>query len=274
MPGLDDHFNLGCGTGPRLAHRLRASCVSGGQSVTPIPNQVVDELAGLVPVCDVDDVVKFEPSPLPGATRYKCELASALPLEALLLNAQSDTLVVSFHGALNRETYELPRFERLKSLRETGFSSLYFADPGFHQDPRLQPTWFAGTVDVDLYPLLADWTISAARSIGARRVIFSGSCGGGFAALQVSALVPQSFALAFNPQTAISKYLDGGSSYGAQRGFVDLAMPSLAPNGFGSLESDVDWAAPLGDRLTVLQRYSVPRGNQPDGVLRCAEKDN
>ena len=227
----------------------------------PLPVEEVGEGGLDVPPRPVHDVAGLEPAKGLGATSYRHEFSNGLPLDALLVNAGSNVLVVSFHGALNRAAYSLPRYERLSTLLRTRYSSMYLGDPALHLTTDLQLSWYAGWKGCDLYPILASWTTRAAQAIGASTIVYSGSSGGGFAALQTSALVPGSVALVFNPQTAIASYLSEGTSRGAQRIFVDSVMPELAPDGFAALPHDEDWSLPLGDRLSALRRYARPVEN-------------
>lgn len=213
------------------------------------------------PIRIVDQVSQFIPDPTKGVSRYSCPLGRSSSLEALLVNKGSDVLVVSFHGALDRQRFTLPRFERLNSLKAYDVSSLYFADPALYLDSTLELAWFTGWGRFDLYPPLASWTVAAANAAGAHRIILTGSSGGGFAALQVSSLIPNSLAIPFNPQTAISAYLANGVMRGPQRKYVSVVMPEVAPSGFDRLAPEVDWAKPLGARLSTLERYSRPRSN-------------
>ncbi|USQ79810.1 hypothetical protein NF556_19835 [Ornithinimicrobium faecis] len=224
--------------------------------VTPISD--IADGGGNVPVTVVPDLEHFRPIDRLGASRYRATLADGLPLDSLLLNRGSDVLVVSLHGALDRTRFTLPRFERLNSIKDRDVSSLYLSDSCLHLDGHIQLAWFTGTRDVDLYEILARFVTTTAASIGATRIIFAGASGGGFASLQLAPLVPDSIALAFNPQTSVVDYLSGGTSLGAQRVYVQVVMPHLAPDGWQALDKDEDWSAPLGDRLSPKLRYSSP----------------
>ncbi|RPF26357.1 hypothetical protein [Georgenia muralis] len=213
------------------------------------------------PVRKVDRLDDFSPATTMGASRYSHSLGRDCTLDALLVNNASDILVVSFHGALDRRRFTLPRFERLNSLKDQEVSSLYFADPALHLDPTLELAWFTGWHSVDLTPILAQWVLTAARAVDASRIILTGSSGGGFAALQVSSLIPHSLAIPFNPQTAISAYFANGFMRGPQRKYVTVVMPELAPDGFDRLEPNLDWASPLGERLSAVQRYARKQMN-------------
>lgn len=214
------------------------------------------------PVTVVPDVSQFVPQTGIEQSRYTHVLPGGLPLDALLVDRQSDVLVVSFHGALNRQTNTLPRFERLKTLLEYDVSSLYFTDPALHLADHLELAWFTGPRDLDVHEVIARWTARAAEAIGASHIIFSGSSGGGFAALQAATFVPGSLALPFNPQTSIYGYLANGTSRGAQRVYAEAVMPHLAPDGFAQLDEAVDWTEPLGERASVLRRYARPVDNR------------
>lgn len=208
-----------------------------------------------VPVTRFESVHEFSPSVDEGAVRYAAPVGRDIDLEALQVNRNSDVLVVAFHGALIRETTELPRFERLAGLLRTDYSILAFSDPTLRLSDDLQLSWYTGWQEQDMRPLIADWTVKVAKAVGAEHVLFVGGSGGGFASLQVSAFVPGSMALAFNPQTILSNYLVEGVHMGPQRRYVRVVVPELAPVPIEKLTMEHDWASPLGERASVPMTY-------------------
>lgn len=231
------------------------------QTIQVLPIDEINQGGTNVPITELDAVDEFDPTSEVGASRYRAPLPDGLPLEALLVNKASDLLVVSLHGATDREKYSIPRFEWLKSLLKTEYSALYLSDPTLSLRDDLQLAWYTGSAGFDLYPVLADWACEAADAVGAKGIIFLGSSGGGLAALQISTYVPGSVALPFSCQTSIANYLVGGTLMGAQRSYVEIVMPNLAPDGVWSLKPDVDWSVPLGERSSALVRYSQPQQN-------------
>lgn len=191
-----------------------------------------------------------------GIAQYHQSINEKLSLDVLVDNQESDVLVVSFHGALNRSQFTLPRFERLKTIQETNYSGIYFADPCLRINPKLQLSWFAGSFELDLYPILAQWISESARALGSKHIIVSGSSGGGFAALQTAAMVPGSIAVPFNPQTNISQYVLPDGNIWPQKFFLDQVMPELAPDNPALVGSGFDWTVSLDDRLAPTRRYA------------------
>lgn len=127
-------------------------------------------------------------------------------MDALFDNKQSDVLVVSLHGALERDKYTTPRFERYRSIQESDYSALYLADPALNLADDLMLGWYVGYDDCDSVRALAEWIKMAAKASGASRVVLAGSSGGGYAALQMAPHIDGSTALVFQPQTVISQY--------------------------------------------------------------------
>lgn len=225
--------------------------------MTTIPLKNLDQFGLEVPINNVNSIDSMNPQMELGASRYRFSFEDSRHLDALLVNQGTDTLIVTFHGALNRSHFVLPRFERIATTTEFGHSMLFFADPALWADSELELSWFTGWDGLDLQPILAEWAIQSARAVGAKKIIFTGSSGGGFAALQVSAYVNDSLCLAFNPQTSVYGYLAGGTSYGAQRKFMAVHYPELAPNGVIGFDFAYDWTEPLGERMSALSRYGT-----------------
>lgn len=230
-------------------------------SKTPTQLSEVGQGAQNVPVRRLSSLEDFSPHSEAGALRYQAPLGDRMiGLDALFVNKGSDTLVVALHGAMVPGKYTLPRFEWLRSLSNTPYSSFYFSDPTLLLDEQLLLTWYVGWVDLDLYPVLASWVNKTVKTLGIRHVVILGSSGGGFASLQLAPYVPDSLALPFSPQTSISRYTVNGSATQQER-FVDLVMPHLAPNGFKTLP-DGDWSIPLGDRASPVRRYQKLQQNK------------
>lgn len=205
---------------------------------------------------------EFTPSASVGIHKYGAEIGLGARLDSLFVNKRSDVLVVSLHGATQRSTISVPRFERLRTFLKTPYSSIYFGDPALYLDQRLSLAWYTGWTGTDVPSLIASWVTSAAKASGAAKIVFVGSSGGGFAAAQISSLVPGSVAVAFNPQTVISAYRPNGS-LGHGRRYVEVVRPELAPrSGIKSLDPIADWAEPMAERGSLINRYNKPTLNR------------
>lgn len=228
-----------------------------------IPVEDLDDFGLNPPLTTVTSLDHFAPSPDEGASRYRHLLPSGEPFDALLVNKSSDVLVVSLHGALDRNKYTLPRFERMRTILANDVSSMYFSDPALSREKHIQLGWYTGWEGFDAQQIIADWSITAAKTVGATRILFAGSSGGGFASLQVSALVRGSVSLSFNPQTSIQGYLTRGEAKGidAQRKYVEVVRPDLATANIWKMDYSKPWDLPAGDRMSALRRYSEPLGN-------------
>lgn len=197
-----------------------------------------------------------------GAGLFTSNLADGTRLDGLLVKKKSEVLVVSLHGATNRHTTRLPRFERLRTLLQYDVCSLYFSDPALALNERLQLAWYTGWKNVYLQHEISRITSQIAASLGLSTILFTGASGGGFAALQISALTPGSTALAFNAQTDISKYLVNGTAWGAQRDYLQIVWPEIyeAYNLSQNLQVG-DWTEAMDDRISAVSRYSTQREN-------------
>lgn len=251
---------------PKASPALNSGTVPVKSGSTPVNSGTIpaQDLApnGLnAPLHQVADADSFAPVGELGVARYRHTFTGDRHLDALLVNKGTEVLIVTFHGALDRKRYTLPRFERLATTGEFGQSMMFFSDPTLWTDPTFQLAWYTGWKDQEVQPLIADWAVRAAHAVGASRIIFTGSSGGGFAALQVSALVPGSVCLAFNPSTSIHGYLSDGTSTGTQRTYVKVLYPELAGGNVWAMDFTDDWAAGLGDRMSVRKRYATPREN-------------
>lgn len=148
-----------------------------------------------------------------------------IQLEVLLVRRGGRKLVVSLHGALDRQRYALPRFERLSSLLAFDADLLLVSDPTLRLDDDLQLAWYTGWTGYDASDHIAQIITHVARQweIASSEVTVTGSSGGGYSALRIGKRVPGSTIVAFNAQTAIWNYLAAGTSYSSQRALIRAA---------------------------------------------------
>ncbi|ASN39641.1 hypothetical protein CGQ24_11850 [Arthrobacter sp. 7749] len=240
-----------------------------------MPLEALDVFGTNAPEYIIEEVSDFNPVPDTGAVRYRAELEPEVFLDAMVINKQSDILVVGFHGALNQEKAQLPRFERMSTIRGYEVSSMFFGDPSLWKSKDLQLSWYTGWDGVDVHRIVADWAVAVARAIGAKKIMFTGSSGGGFAALQISSLVPGSMALVFNAQTDIAQYRVNGEGYGPQRAYVNIVWPEIARSftSNGDIQNPA-WADAVGDRSSAVERYSSPTENHVFIVQNTEEFHN
>lgn len=183
---------------------------------------------------------------------------SDAPVEIFILRRGLPCLVSSFHGALDRDKFQIPRFERINSIVPFETSMVCFADPSLYLDSELQLAWFTGWSGFDLQERIGGLLECLAARWGVQRQILTGSSGGGFAALQIGTFIPESLAVAFNPQTEIETYLAAGESADAQCDYArvvwNIEASSSGPSPF--------WLASLPDSTSCLRRYAKPVLNQ------------
>lgn len=197
-----------------------------------------------------------EPAPHT-AFRLQTHLLNETTLDALVLNKASDTLVVALHGATNRANTVLPRFEWLRTLNDYPVSTAYFSDPSLHLSDRLLLSWFTGGAQQNIHSLVAQQSLAIANKLSAKRIIFTGASGGGFAALQISSFIKGSTALAFNAQTDISNYRVNNTSWGATRDYLTIVWPEIhkaVPTNEQLISRQ--WTRGIEHRISAIYRYS------------------
>ena len=229
-----------------------------------IPVRGLQSNGSNVPLFTVPDVGAAIVVPEPGAQRYRHAYPGGRMLDALLVNRGSRTLMVSFHGALNRTQFSIPRFERLRSLLKYRVNSLYFSDPSLHIDPSLELSWFTGWKGTDVHRDIATWIMRAAESLDSDRIVLTGSSGGGFAALMVGAFIPDSVVIAYSPQVDIGLYeADGQYPHAAKRAYLRHVWPELAAGqDLAKFDFTKKWNESIAQRTSAVTRYAVPRDTQ------------
>lgn len=147
------------------------------------------------------------------------------PLEIVALYAPkpSKTLIVTFHGSLQRSKYQLPRFEWRRTLGDLDAGVLLIADTTLELGENLPLGWYIGTTDQILPDQIAELIQQVAADGGYEHTVLTGSSGGGFAAMAVSRRIPGSLAVSFSPQTRVGDYIPW-----VHRGLVNAAFPGYA----------------------------------------------
>ena len=130
-------------------------------------------------------------------------------LPVLVRLHDSSNLVFTFSGAVDRAAATLPRFAATSLHRHVTASVIGLADPSLAQSEDLQLAWYAGHMGFPTQTRLPDLLRQMIDALGATRVVFVGSSGGGFAALYYSWQIPGSVAVVSNPQTNLNHYLRG-----------------------------------------------------------------
>ena len=120
-------------------------------------------------------------------------------------------LIVFLSGAAKREDRTVPLFHRWKwQTSLTSYHTAFISDPTLHLDDNLILGWYTGNEESDYTEILANLVLSWCTSLDLElnQVLFVGSSGGGFAALQLATLLPGAMAFVENPQTVTTEYLD------------------------------------------------------------------
>ncbi|MGP9727957.1 alpha/beta fold hydrolase [Glutamicibacter sp. AOP3-A1-12] len=129
-----------------------------------------------------------------------------VPIDMYYKSKNSDTTVVCFHGAVEKEV-RLPWLIGSGVLKYAGANRLSISDPTLFLHDDVQIGWFAGNSDMpDLHRTLEALIRKVIEATGTKHVIFFGGSAGGFAALAMSRHFPGSLALPMNPQTSIQKF--------------------------------------------------------------------
>jgi Heparinase II/III-like protein len=144
-----------------------------------------------------------------------------------LLTARPGTvLLCHFHGNAPREGNELPIFTGLGVTSSIATSMFVPSDPVLALDASLSLAWHFGCEGIRLQAVTVRIVQKLQAILQAPRVVAWGGSGGGFAAIRVAKDVPNSIALAWNPQTDIARYTQI---------FVDsylrIAFPSMPVGG-------------------------------------------
>lgn len=122
-------------------------------------------------------------------------------------SAECDTLIVRFHGAIQRENRQLPAFQANLKQMEGYAHQLSICDPTMMTREGFSLGWFAGHEALDVQSILRRFFKQVREVLSIRRMIYLGSSGGGFAALYYSYFDPDSSAVVMGPQTTMKAHI-------------------------------------------------------------------
>lgn len=120
-----------------------------------------------------------------------------------------DTLIVRFHGAIQRDKRSLPAFQANLKQMEGYAHQITICDPTMMARDGFSLGWYAGHDSMNLQQILRRFFTQIRTFLGIKRIIYLGSSGGGFAALHYSYFDDDSAAVVMVPQTRINHHIPG-----------------------------------------------------------------
>ncbi|XAS71237.1 hypothetical protein VUN82_19445 [Micrococcaceae bacterium Sec5.1] len=175
---------------------------------------------------------------------------SGVPIDLLNSDIGADTTVVFFHGAIEPH-YRVPVLTGQGISNGLNANRVFVSDPSLYLSSELALAWYAGNHKQDLQSLLLRVISHVVSSHGAKRVIYFGGSGGGFASLYYSSQTPGSAAVVYNPQTDITKY-------------HSRAVRSFAQIAYGIPEDEYDPLSSIRNRpvTNLCPLYAKPLANK------------
>ena len=131
---------------------------------------------------------------------------NGLPLDILIEDNGHNTTLVSLHAALGAAKIDPPVFTGRAVSENIGLNRIFISDSSLYSSADLSLGWYLGTRQVNLTKLLVDVITAVQNRLSASHLVFFGSSGGGFAALNISRELAGSLAIPVNPQTRILDY--------------------------------------------------------------------
>ena len=129
-------------------------------------------------------------------------------LDILIRDRRSSTTVVTFQHRVSVRT-PFPTLVGEKFTGEAGVNLIAVADPSVGLDPEVPLGWYLGNRAIGhLKPILHPILSEAIDAFHPKRLIFFGSSGGGYAAMNYAADFPNSIALTVNPRLDLSQGQD------------------------------------------------------------------
>lgn len=153
-----------------------------------------------------------------------------LPLRVMATHRSNDgpaPLVFFYHGAIKRDSREIPAFEGSFAMEALGGKAniVSIADPALSLSPALRTTWYAGAQGLDVPKAIRSLIADLIADLRPSRVISAGGSTGGHPALYQAAFIPNAVAVLCNPIGHISRY-----SSGHIKDFRSTCWPEFKPD--------------------------------------------
>lgn len=124
-----------------------------------------------------------------------------LPLDVIYIPRGHERLLVGLHGLENRAATSLPKFQFVRSfLPEREESLLFLSDSTLLCGDKVSIAWMGGTPSFDVAEAYSLLISSLVAATGVTQTVLAGHSAGGTAAIRIGARVPNSVAVAVNPQ--------------------------------------------------------------------------
>lgn len=143
--------------------------------------------------------------------------------QVLMASRPTTAVVFRFHGAIKRDLRTLPSFQSNLAQIRPFAHQITICDPTMMAREGFSCSWFAGCEGLDTQALLKSFCSQASAALGAKRVVYMGSSGGGFASLYLSRHHPGSIAFVTVPQTNLQRHFTPSSV----RRYLEACWPSL-----------------------------------------------
>lgn len=121
---------------------------------------------------------------------------------------QSNAVIFTFHGAVNRKERELPIFGPILPELIASAHQVAIFDISLFRHDATRVAWYAGHDELDLQSLLKEVFQQISQVLECTRKIYFGSSSGGFAALFYSWHDKGSIAISANPQIKLEAYYE------------------------------------------------------------------
>jgi len=127
------------------------------------------------------------------------------------ISSVNKNLICNGSGGVYRtgpEAIEPPIFNRHSWYNEFEESFLVYNDPCYYHDDDVRIGWYVGTPKIYYLEIIARIITKIVESVGIKNenILFFGSSGGGFSAIQLGTLIKKSTVLVNNPQTIVKNY--------------------------------------------------------------------
>lgn len=149
----------------------------------------------------------------------------------------SDNLIVFFNAAISRtKDTVLPVFSGNGAIGKVDANILMVSDPSLMLSDDLTVAWYTGSENFNLQQTLGAILKVFSDQFGKNRTILYGGSAGGFASIYYSSHIPNSYAVAANPQTNISKYYKR-----FVKKYFDVCFPSYSKDGKELSDTHVEY---------------------------------